>query len=183
MTFNRAQLPHQIGDEVWFVRAGHNQRYITCPDCCGTMALTVIMGDGTQVSIDCECCREGVYTRGEIKVYDWHCSAACAEVTGIRIGKDTTTYTFTGGPVYIAPERVFATKEEAELEATKVLAEHTQEEHDRINKLKDPKGRMKTWAWNATYHRSCIRRAEQEIAYHQSKLAVAKAKAKTPEAE
>ena len=31
-----------------------------------------------------------------------------------------------------------------------------------------------TWAWNVTYHRGCIKRAESDLAYHAAKLAVAK---------
>ena len=31
----------------------------------------------------------------------------------------------------------------------------------------------RSWAWNATYHRGCIRQAEKDLEYHRAKLAVA----------
>jgi hypothetical protein len=172
-----------IGDMVWFVRAGHTPRYMICPDCCGTKVLTVIMGDGTQASIDCNCCREGLHIRGKVKVYDWHCEVDSRVVTRIKIDGDSVSYSVSYTVFEAWPDAVFATKEEAEAEAVKVLAQYKADEDKRINQLKDPKGRMKTWAWNVSYHQGCIKRAEKDLAYHQAKLAVAKAKAKGPKSE
>jgi len=67
------------------------------------------------------------------------------------------------------------TKEEAEAKALELAEKHNQEELDRIYRKEK---HNRTWAWNAHYHRDCIKRAEKDLLYHTAKLNVAKARAK-----
>jgi hypothetical protein len=168
-----------VGDRVWVVDSGNAQRLVTCPDCLGQCVLTVTLGDGSQVSIQCTCCEHGWQgSRGQVTVYDWHCEVVSDVVKGMEIEGESVRYKLTR---HYFPDAVFATKEEAEVEMVKVLAAHQTDEEHRFNQVKDQKGRHHSWAWNATYHRSCARRARKELEYHESKLAVAKAKSKEPE--
>jgi hypothetical protein len=172
-----------IGDKVWFVQSGNGSRYVTCPDCFGQCALTVILGDGSQVSIECDCCKEGFAgSRGQVKVYDWHCAPVSAVITGMEIDCQQVRYKFSN---YYVPNDglVFATKEEAELEAIKVLAEHEADEAHRFAHVKDRQVRHRTWAFSVSYHRNNAKRAKRDLEYHESRIAVAKTKAKTKEAE
>jgi hypothetical protein len=49
-------------------------------------------------------------------------------------------------------------------------AEKAAQEEHRLATREKP---TRTWAWNATYHRGCIRKAEHDLEYHRSKLTVA----------
>lgn len=177
-----------IGDLVWYVQSGTDGRYVTCPDCFGACVLTVILGDGSEVSIDCDCCREGYRgSRGQVKAWDWYCEVKSGSVTGVEIDTEGVRYKVgvwhSDGAYSIHPDEVFSTKAEAEIAAAKALANHQQEELHRFNNVKDHKGRQHTWAWNVTYHRREAARAKEDLAYHESRLAVAKAKAKEPKTE
>lgn len=171
----------KVGDKVWLVNSGTQQRYVDCPDCFGQCALTVIMGDGSQVSIECDCCKEGYLgSRGQVKVYDWLCDVVSDFVKGIEIDGDSVRYKLNH---HYFPDAVFATKEEAEVEAAKVLAKHQADEEHRFNHVKDREVRNRTWAFSVSYHRRCAKEAARQLEYHDGRLAVAKKKAKQPEAE
>ena len=45
-----------IGDHVWVSSWDKEQHWDVCPHCRGEKYLTIIMGDGERVSIDCSCC-------------------------------------------------------------------------------------------------------------------------------
>lgn len=170
---------YNVGDEVWLIQSGNTQRWVECPDCLGQLCLTVILGDGSQVSIDCDCCRAGYGgCRGMVLTYVWHCGVISRRVTGMQIDGEKVEYKFVD--VY-HPDNVYATKEEAEAAMVGVLAQHEADEAHRFAHVKDRQGRNHTWAWNVTYHRRSAKEAKRQLEYHESKLAVANAKAKLPE--
>jgi hypothetical protein len=70
---------------------------------------------------------------------------------------------------------LFETEAEAMVAAEAMAAEYDEEERKKIlTREKDGK----SWAWNATYHRRCIKQAEKDLDYHTRKLKVANLKAK-----
>jgi hypothetical protein len=170
-----------VGDTVWLVSSGKQERYVTCPDCLGQCALTVILGDGSQVSISCDCCKEGwAGSRGAVRVYDWVCEVASDVIKGMEVDGQAVRYKLNN---HYYPDAVFATKEEAEVEAVKVLAQHQSDEEQRFNHVKDHQTRHRTWAFSVSYHRNRVKQAKKDMEYHEGKLAVAKIKAKQPESE
>jgi hypothetical protein len=162
-----------VGDKVWCVSSGTKTVPKLCPDCLGQKALTVILGDGTQVSIDCDCCEHGWQgSSGYIDSYEWTADILPAKVTGMEIDGSSVRYKV-DDRWYV--QDVFATQEQATLYAATLRAEYEKEEAERITaKVK----RNKNWAWCVTYHRRGIAAAKKNLAYHEAKLAVAKAKAK-----
>ena len=54
---------------------------------------------------------------------------------------------------------------------------HRQEELNCLNNLKEQQHR--SWAWNATYHRKCLKEALRQVEYHTAKLNVAETKVMT----
>jgi hypothetical protein len=52
-------IPFAIGEIVWCCGNGRIEELATCPECAGTRALTLIQGNGEQVSIACACCSRG----------------------------------------------------------------------------------------------------------------------------
>ncbi|MBU1067332.1 hypothetical protein KKE60_06065 [Patescibacteria group bacterium] len=164
---------YKISDKVWYAQGKRIEKRVPCPDCFGQKALTVIRGDGSQVSIECVGCATGYEPpRGYITFYEQ--IGDVLEVTIDRIGETAleTEYGFKGC-YYVKETDLFAAKEDAEQRALVLAEEHNQEE---LNKINQKEKHNRSWAWNVHYHNDCIVRAEKQLAYHKAKLAVAKIK-------
>ena len=99
-------------------------------------------------------------------------------ITGIEIKQDEPAE-YRSLCYSLKEENLFRTKEEADVRAQQMTEEYTKEERDRFNrKEKD----TRTWAWNARYHRDCIKRAEKDLVYHRGKLLISSAKSKEDKA-
>lgn len=166
----------QIGDKVWVARfESMAPDYVTCPDCGGTGRLRVTFHDETQVSIECRNCSAGYDPpSGQVIVYRQKVTARLATITGVEINGPVTTWRT--DDYYLHDDTSVFTDEATALEHGKhQQADYQREQRDKIaTKEKD----SRTWAWNASYHRGCIKRAQKDIEYHSAKLAVAAIKAK-----
>lgn len=163
-----------IGDKVWFVRSGQREKWITCPHCFGNKKLTVILGDGTQIGMDCACCDRGwMGSWGEIAVYEWDACVLCGLITSVELCE--REYKYRTDSCYCA-DHYFFTKEEAEAEQLILEMQHIESEKQRIHNKKEYAS--KSWAWNATYHRRQLKNAQRDIEYHSTKLELAKSKSK-----
>jgi len=164
-----------IGDKVWYARTGGTQKTVICPECFGKKFLTVILGDDSQVTIDCAGCAMGFEPpKGYVTYWEWGVDVKEVVIERLEIEKDKIEYGFLD--CYRAESnRIFPTKEEAEKRALELAEEHNKEELARIHRKEK---NNHTWAWNAYHHRDCIRRAENDLVYHKAKLDVAKIKAK-----
>lgn len=161
-----------IGDTVWIARAGPMEKSVECPACYGQRALTVIMGNGEQVSIDCSLCSVGYEpSKGVIKTYEFQAIAEPVRIERVELTNR--------GFQFNHHDEVFATKEDALKRAEELKIEHLKEEENRLKNLKEYESR--TWSWNATYHRRELKRAQEQVIYHTAKLNVAKVKAKENE--
>lgn len=160
-----------LGDRVFIVRQGQTNKYATCPDCQGNRYLTVIMGDDSRVTIPCTGCQYGYENpRGVVRYYEYASEIEVGTIGAVKIVDDTFEYEVpaSGGAYWCKQEsEVFATREEAEAYGKVLIAEHNKEALENIKKKhKD----HRSWAWNATYHRKCIREAEKQIEYHSARL-------------
>lgn len=173
MTFN-------IGDIVYQSEYGRQEHFITCPDCIGSKRVKVILGDGTEISIECGGCDPGGYepSRGVIRQYRYEAKAMRRTVTGLQINAAGVEYQLdgtSGGWRCGTPETVFATEAEAVAAGEAKKAEAEAEENRRyLAKTKNEK----SWAWNASYHTRCAKRAEADLEYHRGKAIVCKAHVK-----
>lgn len=169
---------YQIGDEVYVPRFRNVEKSIPCPDCCGTKALTVIMGDGEQLSINCAWCAKGYDPpRGYLIVYDWAAYTERSYIEGVE--RSDGTYEYRGCGWSEKEDQIALTKEAAQVIACKRAEAHNEAEQHRYLACKEQTSR--SWAWNASYHRNKIKQAQKDIEYHTAKLNVAKVKAKEGE--
>lgn len=172
----------KIGDRVFKANYGRHEKWITCPDCLGSKRVRVVLGDETEVSIECGGCYPGGYdpSLGIIRQYDYSTEVKRYEVTGICMHGTEVEYQLDnfGGSYHTAKDsEVFGTHEEAHAYGELQRVKHEAEENMRwLAKTKD----HKSWAWNATYHRRCAKKAEEEADYHRRKAQVCAAKAKEP---
>lgn len=168
-------MKFNIGDKVWFAHTVTQAVLTVCPDCAGNKQLKVILGDGSEVAIDCACCDRGwVGSRGTIE-YSQHAEVAKESVvTGISLQSGKVLYTGEGFWEH-NEEDVFGTESEAIERAKTMVAERTAEEVRRsLHKEKDGK----TWAFHVTYHRRAAEHARKDLDHHTAKLTYAKSKAK-----
>jgi hypothetical protein len=168
-------MKFEIGQEVWRCAFEMTTNHIQCPDCTGTGRLRVLFADDSMVSIECRNCASGYEPpRGYLTVHDREPFAKLVTITGVEIDDGKTRWR-TNDSYRVDEAELFLTEAEA-FDAAKIMAAQFDEaERQKIlQKEKD----TRTWAWNATYHRNCIKRAQKEIDYHTKKLAVASLKAK-----
>jgi hypothetical protein len=170
-----------IGDKVWVARWSKDKRWETCPHCLGEKYLTIIMGDKTEVSIDCVCCMDTWRSSGKIAIYDYIPNAEEVKLDGYEVkttkGKRETTYR-SGSCGF---DNVFATKEEALSFALAKIEQEREEDKRRIEYNKEKA--EKTWAQNATCHIEAIKGFEKQIEYHKAKLAVSESHVKKQESK
>lgn len=166
----------KIGDDVYYASfESYCQSKITCQDCFGNKYLTVILGDDSKVTVECTGCRYGYdEPQGYHVIYEAKSCSELVTIERMEIQKDSVEYGFKN--CYRAKEdRLFKTKEEADLVAN-ILIEKNREEQ--LQRVKHKEKNTRSWAWNATYHRGRIRQANKDLEYHTAKLDVAKIKAK-----
>ena len=53
------KIPFELGVQIWWVGHGHQEKWITCPECVGSKKLRVIQGNGQEFEIDCAACTLG----------------------------------------------------------------------------------------------------------------------------
>lgn len=163
-----------IGDTAYRAHVGQEQVWIMCPECLGSGRLRVILGDESEVSIACVCCKRGFEgSPGKIQSWAFKAEVEPLEVSGVESemidGSLQTRYKCYS--CYSVDEKnLFATCEEALVRASELALEHEAEETKR---LKYKERQTKTWAWNVSYWRREIKRAKEQIAMWEARLAVA----------
>ena len=164
-----------IGDKVFMATYGRNEKFVTCPDCLGSKQVKVVLGDGTEILIECGGCDPGGYqgSTGRIRQYDYSVEAIERTVTGVKTTMSGTEYeldNFGGCSYYIGDQsKVFATEELAIAAGNLLKQQFEDEENKRLMaKTKD----HKSWAWNATYHRRCIKDLERQLEHHRTKVEI-----------
>ena len=157
-----------IGATAWFAGYKTVERTQPCNECFGQLFLTVILGDGSQVTIDCAGCARGYDPPlGVITYHEGVIDVRQVIIERVEITVDVVEYGFSS--CYRSRD-LFATQEEAEQRATGLVEQHDQEEKARVFR-KEKNNR--SWSWHVHYHRDCIRRLQKDLVYHEAKLKVA----------
>lgn len=173
----------KLGDTVFMANYDREETSIVCPDCLGTTKVRVILGDGTELKIECGGCDPGGLkeSTGRIRQYDYAIRIVKRTITGINLGDCDVEYRMDGreGHCYIGSQngdnRVFATKEEAKVSGEELRQKHEDEENKRLLAKTQ---NHKNWSWNMSYHRKEIKRLECSLAYHHSKVEICKSHVK-----
>ena len=170
-----------IGQIVFKATYRRTEKLVTCPDCLGSRRVKMVLGDGTELLIECGGCDPDGYraSTGTIKQYDFAVQVKSYTVTGVNTRANAVSYELDnfGGSYHTGTESdVFATADEAQAFGDSLRAEHEADENKRwMSKTKD----AKSWAWNASYHRKCIKQAEKDLEYHRGKVQVCAAHGKS----
>ncbi len=165
---------HQIGEWVWRATLKHRQVEVICPDCFGRRALRVILGDDSEVVINCAGCTLG-YEPPRGYVHEDRVEATVEHVQINRIEAETNNgvpITFYGGSGFYreSEEDLFLNAETAQVRAEALQLEHEQEQ---LASIRRKEKTTRDWAWHVTYHRKGIKQAQRDLEWHTAKLAVA----------
>jgi hypothetical protein len=170
---------YNIGEKVWHASRKSTEEKITCPECFGKKYLTVILGDDSQVTIDCAGCASGYDPpKGYITYYKQGIDASLVTICKVQIYSDHVEYGYNGTDhcCYIAKDiDLFPTKEKAEIRAKQLAEEWNKEQ---LAKIYRKEKNNHTWSWHVHYHRKQIRDAEKTIEYAKKQLDAAKAHTK-----
>lgn len=172
-------MKFKIGDQVYRPTFENHETSVACPDCGGTGRLRVTFHDDTTVSIDCANCAAGYMPpTGRVKCYDRFPEAKLATICGVEMESGKIEYKLYAGPHSywrVEESELSADYAEAMTKAQAMADKWTADEQARIyRKERD----TRTWSWNASYHRSAIKKAQKDIEYHTAKLNAAAIKAK-----
>lgn len=170
------EIKYNIGDKVYHaVFNAHKAVYVECPHCGGTGRIRCIFHDETIISIDCGNCSRGYESpTGKVLVYNNIADTEELIITGVEI-REVGQATYRAHHRLMDEDRLFTTEEEALAKANEMHEAYVKEQKENIFKKEKP---TKSWAWNASYHRNLIKRAEKDIEYHTAKLNVANLKKK-----
>ncbi len=173
--------PFTIGDTVYCASFERRTKQVKCPDCLGTKALSVTLGDGeTTYKIPCAGCSLGFDPpRGFIEEAIYEPRADARLVVGVesnRCADGTIEYSYRfAGNWYADQDRTFSTESEAIRKSFELKAEHEADENQRLAaKTKD----HRKWSWHVHYYRRQIKDAEATIERAQKQLGIAVGKAK-----
>ena len=174
----------KVGDTVWVPYAGPVKVTRPCRVCAGTKRVTIILGSGEQVGLDCGMCSHGYESpRGIEEDYEFGATASSYPVTGIEVVVDEdgehVRYRSGSGGCYsiLDHEKCYATRDEALANGAEQVAAAAVESEERLAyKEKDTN---KSYAWNAGYHLREAKRCREQADRHEKKAVLLKAKAKS----
>ena len=172
----------EIGATAYVAQFQSVSGVVTCPDCLGTLRMRVFMGNGEEHSVACGRCSNGYNPPTGYIEHTKNATAKVIKITisGLEISNNQSLCRYSAGDYSYDGKDVFATKEEAMQRAQVLAEEHAERE---IERLASKEHDTRSWAWNVSYHRRCIKDAEKSIAYHTSKLNVAPANPKAADAK
>lgn len=166
---------YNVDDKVWYAGRESTVEKVVCPECFDKKYLTVILGDDSQVTIDCAGCSKGYDPpKGYITYFKQSVKVELVTIDRVEIDRDYVEYAFNkvGCHCNIAKNTdIFSTKEGAENRAKELAEEHNKEQ---LAKIHQKKKNDRDWSWHVHYYRKMIRDAEKTIEDAKKKLDVAK---------
>lgn len=162
--------PFAIGEEVFVAWArSYNQETIKCPVCDGKRSVTLILGDGEHVPIECEFCQRGCDPPGGyVTRYVAASGVNRAVIEGIALNDGDWKFTIDHHTHKLADADMFTN--EAEAEARRVVMHAEAERQAQANFESQFKGSKRKHSWTVGYHRSEIADLKRKLEWHESKL-------------
>lgn len=172
----------KVGDTIYVVRGGSTGATRPCRVCNGDRCVTLILGNGDHVALDCEYCGIGREApTGRETFYEWHAAAVPYSVTGIETistpSGDTIRYRSGAENCY----SVFDAKDcfpSAEAAAARCAELDAENEAEQERKMRAKEKQNKTYAWHAGYHLREAERSRKQAAYHERKAVLMKEQAR-----
>lgn len=166
-----------IGDTVWVARYERQEVIEECPVCFTKKKVTLILGDGTEVEMECDFCKYGYEpSRGYITVCKIITNPTQFTITAREI-KETTdgiTIEYHAGSYVLHEEEVFDNHDDALELGEKYAAERQKEEDERFLRLTKTGTRTSSYSAAAGYHLREAKRAEADAKRHREAARICK---------
>lgn len=175
---------YNVGDKVWFAFAGQEHVTEVCPVCFGKLAVVLTLGNGDQVTTECDFCGKGYMDgpKGTVQEWKYTAEARLVEITDVEIKADTNgevrEYSHKGLDCYYRLDwlRIFDTEAEAAACAATLAEEAAMTEIKRRKSMKEYN--HKNYAWHVGYHLREAKRAAHDLEYHNARAIVCRVKSK-----
>ena len=170
----------KIGDTVWTCSLKEHKNRIPCPVCFTKKKVTLVLGDDTEVQLDCRWCQSGFdppagyiedgYLLGKDVVQ--------RIITGIdqRSKNDDTRITYWFSGQGFGAERVAETREEAMQKATSEAEKYTT--NNRVGRENRKHKEYESYSWNAGYYMRQAKRGLKDYEHYLDKARVMESKAR-----
>jgi len=172
-------IPFALGEQVWWIGNGSSEEWVTCPECAGTKAITMVLGNGEQVSVACENCSAGFEpSRGVVKQTIYLHAPVPFTPRRVHVDGEEVRYSESGqGSTYYNSadaKNLFATKEECQRRCDELNVEKAKEKKDLAWQILIQN--RKKMAYSAHYWTQMVSRLRKELAAAEARLQVVKAK-------
>jgi uncharacterized Zn-finger protein len=169
---------YSVGDKVWLARCEHEEKEVLCPVCFGKYKVTVILGNGDHVEVDCDFCGKGFSgPRGVVTDYHYRSNPELVTITAVtrRQSEKGEEVEYHSGCRFLEVANLFDTKEEADKRSEELRAEYEESFMRRLEANKADNHRGYTWA--VGYHMREARRHREDAERHEQRARVCKERA------
>ena len=164
---------------MWYSNYGVQPVKKPCPLCFGTKEVTLILGNGDEVILECTYCTKGFEApTGCVTEYEYVATAEQRTITTINstITANGEEHEYMCGYARLNNEDVFDTEEEALAHSKYKEEEARKEQETKIEYLKAKAS--KGFSWNAGYWLRQIRDAKRDIESWEKKAILCKTRAR-----
>ena len=174
-------IPFALGEQLWWVGNGYREEEIPCPECAGTKALTLIRGNGEQVSLECNYCQLGYDPpRGVVsRIYYDHRPTPFTP-RRVRVDGDEITYSASEPDAtcysVVSARYLYPSQDECQARCDILNAERTKAEEERALAILASK--RQGLAHSVHYWGNLVKDLKKKLEKATARLAVLKEKAK-----
>lgn len=148
MTQGIIRIPYSIGDVVWRVSRTPREISIQCPECAGTLALRVRLGNGDDLSLPCACCSAGYSPSGVVKRWSHDVEPEVFTCRAVRVEGTAVSYRNRAGS-WEDVGNLFGTREECQEACAGLAAASAEAESKR--QMVHLEHKRRDLAWSAHY--------------------------------
>ena len=175
MSSKTLDLPFALAETIWHAGFESNESYVTCPECLGTKAVTLILANDESYSLDCACCGTGFDgPRGVVKAGSHGRDPIPFTPHRVRVDGDEVMYSESGPDAncYQSADAkdLFATVEECQARCEVLNAERRA--HDEKQALNHRMSKRRDLAWSVHYWRSERARLVKDLERIEARLHV-----------
>lgn len=177
MAAGTLDIPFAIGTSVWWVGNEYREEWITCPECNGDRALTLIKGNGEKISLACNLCQEGYSpSRGVVRHHRFAHAPTPFVCERVEIYGDDVRYAPEFERTFVQVKDLYASQEECQARCEELNWERqAQQERQVLNNLQSKRG---TLSHSSHYWSLKAKALEKELVAVRARIQVCKQAAK-----
>ncbi len=168
-------IPFAIGEQLWRAAADPAQQWETCPCCFGKLKIMMVLGNGEELTINCEMCAQGWREpSGKVRTHQVRYSPRSFTPQRVSMSGNDIHYSEASPDAtcynYADASKLTRDRSECQAQCDLLNAEHAAEEEGRlVHQLIQKK---KSMAWSVGYWRNQLKKCEQEAERLRERLGI-----------